>query len=334
MSESRDLFVVDLSNPDQPGFASVVVTNDPNGWWGNMKVINNTLYTTHYVWPTGYVQNPTVRYYLDSIDLTDRKNPKVQASINVPGILVGGSPDGSVLYTIDYHWDTNGSYAINDFDALKLYQGRAYLQSRTQLDGWVGNVFVRGTTAYTSTQKYVYTNNQPGIELHQIDLSNPTQPVDRVASGPGGWGWLVDVQGDRLLVTSGWGYWSSPPGLDIYRLSPTAAPVYDQFVRTLVGRSAPWPGRTTSSFYRTATGACKPCSFSSDEANGLRLRRRLPRPTTLSNVFAGRPRFEAPPRHHEPNGRLILFDEPHDPGCAGGSGEGRLGSPHRRQRAA
>ena len=71
------------------------------------------------------------------------------------------------------------------------------------------------------------------MELHQIDLSNPVQPVDRVASGPGGWGWLVDVQGDSLLVTSGWGYWSSPPGLDIYRLSPTAAPVYDQFVRTL-----------------------------------------------------------------------------------------------------
>ena len=88
---SSDLFVVDLSNPDQPGFASTSITNDPNGWWGNMKVINNTLYTTHYVWPTGNVQNPTVRYYLDYIDLTDRKNPKVQASINVPGILVGGS---------------------------------------------------------------------------------------------------------------------------------------------------------------------------------------------------------------------------------------------------
>ncbi|MDP9036515.1 MAG: beta-propeller domain-containing protein [Myxococcota bacterium] len=232
VSASRDLYVVDLSNPDKPDFASAVITNDPNGWWGNMKVINSTLYTTHYVWPAGNVQNPTVRYYLDAIDLSDRKNPKVQASINVPGILVGGSPDGSILYTIDYHWGTNGSYAINDFDTLKLYQGRAYLQSTTQLDGWVGNVFVRGTTAYTSTQQYVYTNNQPGIELHQIDLGNPAQPVDRVASGPGGWGWLVDVQGDRLLVTSGWGYSSSPPGLDIYRLSPNAAPAYDQFVRT------------------------------------------------------------------------------------------------------
>jgi hypothetical protein len=35
------------------------------------------------------------------------------------------------------------------------------------------------------------------------------------------------------MVTSGWGSYYSPPGLDIYRLSPNAAPVYDQFVRTL-----------------------------------------------------------------------------------------------------
>jgi hypothetical protein len=66
------------------------------------------------------------------------------------------------------------------------------------------------------------------MELHQIDVTNPRQPVDRVASGKDGWGWLLDVQGDRALVTSGWG----SDGLDVYKLSPSAAPVYDQFVRT------------------------------------------------------------------------------------------------------
>ncbi len=69
---------------------------------------------------------------------------------------------------------------------------------------------------------------QPAMELHQIDLTNPKAPVDRVATGPGGWGWLLDVQGDRAMVTSGWG----ADGLDIYRLTPNARPVYDQFVRT------------------------------------------------------------------------------------------------------
>ncbi|HZU84954.1 MAG TPA: beta-propeller domain-containing protein [Polyangiaceae bacterium] len=230
---SSDLFVVDLSNPDAPSVASTVITDDPNGWWGNMQVVGSTLYTTHYVWPSVYTPYPTVRYFLDAIDLADRKHPKVQASINVPGILVGGSQtDPSILYTIDYRW--NGTSQHNDFDAIKIVGGVAYLQSTTTLDdGWVGSVFVRGDTAYTSTQQYVYNADQPAIQLHQIDLSNPTRPVDRVASGPQGWGWLVDVQGDRMLVTSGWGPFYSPPGLDIYRLSPTAAPAYDQFVRTL-----------------------------------------------------------------------------------------------------
>ena len=231
---SSDLYIVDLSNADAPAVTSVVVTNDPNGWWGNMKVVGNTLYTTHYVYPSGYVQNPTVRYFLDAIDLTDRTNPKVSGSINVPGVLVGGSEaDPTILYTVDYRWNQNTSYPVNEFDAIKLVGNVAYLQSSTPLDGWVGNVFVRGSTAYTSTEKYVYSSSDPPLELHQIDLSDPAKPVDRIGSGPGGWGWLVDVQGDRMLVTSGWGPFSSPPGLDIYRLTTNAAPAYDQFVRTL-----------------------------------------------------------------------------------------------------
>ena len=52
-SRSSDLFVVDLSNPDAPAVSSVVVTTDWNGWWGDMKVVNDTLYTTHYEWPYG-----------------------------------------------------------------------------------------------------------------------------------------------------------------------------------------------------------------------------------------------------------------------------------------
>jgi hypothetical protein len=232
--ESSDLYIVDLSNPDVPTFASHVITSDPNGWWGDMKVVGNTLYTTHYVWPIGNVQNPKVRYYLDVIDLTDRNNPKVQGPINVPGILVGGSQtDSSVLYTIDYRWDTSVSNPVNDLDVIKLHNGRAYLQSAIPLNGWVGTVFVRGDTAYTSTEKYVQASNEPGIELHQIDLSNPSRPVDRVASGAKGWGWLVDVQGDRMLVMSGWGNGGyEAPGLDIYRLAANAPPAYDQFVRT------------------------------------------------------------------------------------------------------
>jgi hypothetical protein len=147
----------------------------------------------------------------------------------VPGALVGGSEsDPSVLYTIDYAWDSNTSR--DSLDVVKIFGDRAYLQSKTAIDGYVGNVIVRGTTAYMTAQIYSdrLEPGQPQMELHQIDLSNPRRPVDRVASGAAGWGWLLDVQGDRAMVTSGWGQ----DGLDIYRLSAGKAPVYDQFVRT------------------------------------------------------------------------------------------------------
>lgn len=240
----ESLFVVDLSNPDAPAVASTAITQDPNGWWGNMKVVGNTLYTTHYDWPSNPGSYPTVRYYLDSIDLSDRSHPKIGASINVPGVLVGGaSTDPSTLYLIDYQWSSN--QPTNLFDVVHLNGNVASLVSATPLDGWVGNVFVQGTTAYTSTQLYSPTGNSPPLELHQIDLSDPSHPVDRVASGPEGWGWLVDVQGDRMLVMTGW---NDGNGLDVYKLTPGAPPAYDQFVRTQ-GWSPDSAARTTNSLF-------------------------------------------------------------------------------------
>jgi hypothetical protein len=116
--------------------------------------------------------------------------------------------------------------------------GHAALQSVTQLDGWVGQVFVQNDVAYATVQEYDWAQpaynggayTPPFVELHQIDLSNPGSPVDFVATKQSdGWGWLLGVQGDRAVVTSGWG----PMGYDIYKLSPNAAPVYDQSVRAL-----------------------------------------------------------------------------------------------------
>ena len=244
-SDSLDaLYVVDLSNADAPGIASTAITQDTTAWWGNMQAIGNTLYTTHYEWVTapgsgsssssGGGSSPVywTRYYLDQIDLSDRSQPKIGQKINVPGTLVGASSqDSTVLYFADYSWSS-----LNENDSIAVCQvsgDKCYLQSVTPLDGYVGNVIVQNDIAYMTVQQYDWaaTNGQqPYVELHQLNLSTPQSPADYISTNPSdGWGWLLSVNGNVAVVTSGWG----PMGVDIYQLSATAAPSYLQSARTL-----------------------------------------------------------------------------------------------------
>lgn len=240
----QKLYVVDISDPNAPKLTSTTITPDTDSWWGNMKVVGDTLYTTHYEWKSKPIANPDpngpqqtywVRYYLDQIDLSDRANPKVGKRINVPGLLVGASEtDPSLLYFVDYRWYDGYSNAPKDEIAVaRIKDGKAYLQSSTLIDGWVGNVFVRGDKAYMSAQEYTQPNQanpngSSSVKLHELDLTDPKKPVDRASAAKDGWGWLVDVEGDRAIITSGWGQ----VGLDIYKLTPNQAPVYSQFART------------------------------------------------------------------------------------------------------
>jgi hypothetical protein len=232
VSTNSLLYLVDLSNPDNPHIASTTIQPDPTAWWGNIQVVGNTLYTGHYEWYRKASDGSPglVKYYIDGLDLSDRSNPRVRAKINVPGLLVGADEyDPSLLYTVDYRWD--GNTPKNDFNAIRIDGNTATLLSTTRVTGWTGTTFVRGTTAYVSAQRYPDPNNpnsSPTVELHAIDLSEPENPVDRVASGGQGWGWLLDVEGDRALVTSGWG----DEGLDVYQLAPNTAPQFSQTVRT------------------------------------------------------------------------------------------------------
>ena len=238
------LFVVDLKNADAPTLASLTITDDATAWWGNIQAIGNTLYTTHYEWletPDPKAPSQTIywtRYYLDQIDLSDRSHPRIGQSINVPGTLVGASTqDPSILYFADYNYD--GQNENDAIAACQISGGSCFLKSYTKLDGYVGNVIVQNDKAYMTVQEYDWmwqggsgggAQQQPYIELHQLDLTNAQAPVDRVSTNPdNGWGWLLSVQGDRAIVTSGWG----PVAIDIYKLSDTAAPTFDQTVRTL-----------------------------------------------------------------------------------------------------
>ena len=54
---------------------------------------------------------------------------------------------------------------------MKIDGGRAYLQSVTELDGWVGNVIVQGNVAYTSVQEYDWLNTASNGTYTQLQWS-------------------------------------------------------------------------------------------------------------------------------------------------------------------
>jgi hypothetical protein len=252
IDSNSDLWIADLSAPDAPTLGSVSIVNDARAWWGNLQVAGNVLYSGHYEWQDASTQSgtdggsvddggtktstastttteSTVRYYADRIDLSDRAHPRVAAKINVPGLIVGGSADDpSLVYTIDYLW--NGDSTQDEFNVLRLGGDTATLLSHTPLDGWVGTTFVRGKMAYLSAQRYDASNGGGAtVMLHALDLGDPSNPIDRPSTAAKGWSWLLDVEGDRAIVQSGW----DSAGVDIYQLVDGQAPAFRQFTRTL-----------------------------------------------------------------------------------------------------
>ena len=150
--------------PLEPGRAQAsprpTVTTDADAWWGNMQVVGNTLYTTHYEWKSKPIANPDpngptqiywVRYYLDQIDLSDRAHPKVGQRINVPGMLVGASEHRLVaplLRRLPLGRRLR-QRAEDEIAVAKINSGKAYLQSSTRSTARSATSFVRGTTRRT-----------------------------------------------------------------------------------------------------------------------------------------------------------------------------------------
>ena len=150
------------SNPDAPTLASTVITDDPDGWWGNMRVVGDTLYTTHYEWidtpRRTATQRLDVKYYLDRIDLTDRAHPRVGAKINVPGLLVGASPAIRRSSTPSTTAGTANN-AENDFDVLRIRRLHGDLLSHDASTAGSVDLRARDTGVHVARSSTTPTSN-------------------------------------------------------------------------------------------------------------------------------------------------------------------------------
>jgi hypothetical protein len=235
---TQTLVTVNLADPDSPVIGSTPIVDRTNWWWGNLRAAGDQLYVSHYEWLTdghydsvkGIYEPGTGRYYLDRIDLSSPEHPEVTQRINVPGIFVGASESNpNLIYTIDYRW--YGDSGANELAVSLLDGDKAYYQGGVEIPGYVGNVFVRGNLAYFTAEQntrnvatggYTYSRN-----LFQANLSDPKHPSLSASTPSQGWGWMLDVQGDRAFVQSGWG----SDGLDVYKLNPSHPPTFEQTVR-------------------------------------------------------------------------------------------------------
>jgi hypothetical protein len=87
------------------------------------------------------------RNYLDVIDFSDSKDPVVRKPVNIPGSLVGTSPNGALLYTTGTHWTTNSPDVWREWLDASAYDGvAAYLVDSVLLPAqWPHPVTVFGT---------------------------------------------------------------------------------------------------------------------------------------------------------------------------------------------
>ena len=140
-------------------------------------------------------------------------------------MLVGGSATDPIAHLHDRLPLVRATArASTTSTSLKLVGDKAYLQSAVQIDGWVGNMFVRGNKAYMTRRSSTPRARRTTDRSERAALRSSTSPTRSSRSiAPSrtpkkGWGWLLGVEGDRALVTSGWG----GDGLDIYKLSTGA----------------------------------------------------------------------------------------------------------------
>ena len=189
------MVLFDLSNPDLPRRAGMVVLSASDWSWG-LRAEAGLLWLTHHEWTP---DARGVRYYLDRIDVSDPDAPRLLPKVNVPGTFLGAGAAGRV-YTLDTRWDEASLTATSSVHALDLTdRGTARLAGTISLPGWASGAVLGSGHAWAVTQDW--TGGRSDVRLASLDLG-----ALRVASSQGldaTWAWPLLAGSGRLFLAAG-----------------------------------------------------------------------------------------------------------------------------------
>ena len=208
------VYAVDLSGPLGPRLASSVAVG--TDYSSDVRAFGHCLYLTRYAYEIssdGQDSYMMTRYMLKRIDLSDPRSPLILPEVNIPGVPVGVSNDGLILYTDSSWWLANDTtvrtlnvVALSERFATILYaieldpaatvsveNGLAYI---TKIDWTGGGHYAQGSWAY---EPYVYTS-----EVRAVSLSGHGRPVELGTMVlQGSYSRIIRAGSIALLVDSG-----------------------------------------------------------------------------------------------------------------------------------
>ncbi len=235
---TSELKVADLSDLENPRIAAGSVPMDDYPFVNKVEH-GRILHSTHVEEATteaGETLLYHVRSFVDRIDASDPDNLVALPSLNIPGLLVDVSDDGSLLYTVDYQWDDFGRRR-NSLNVLRVAGDVAELMEVIPVGDQVNRAVFRDRNIWLVSQKYPWwgvqsdtvASRQPYTVLHKFMVAEDGSLAGETRARLHGYPFdLLDVENDRVYLAS-----RSPYGLLVLDASNPAEPLILHAARSI-----------------------------------------------------------------------------------------------------
>lgn len=242
---TEKLYIIDLSNPDNPEDVSNVTLENTSRISG-LHPKGAKLYLTQYEDASYYDEynrwHYQVKNYINIIDLTTPSEPKPSGTINIPGAFIGANSDGTVIYTRSSEYNEKSEWQ-QTLNVLELKDEKATLTSVLDLGDTYANIIIFDSTIFISYNEYgwygyyyedieydgalgaprdmEYKEPEIKTKIQIIDANDPKNLKLKTTLGLKNYGSIYKVENNKLYLQL-----SDANGLLIYDLSNLGAPAF------------------------------------------------------------------------------------------------------------